>query len=139
MYSVLSAEFSGFVRADGYPTPFTVSIDPSTGQGQLETNAAVFPGGAGADPDPGPVCVPISAGFQVFPDGLSLNPGDSWRVLQGASYLFPRGGGESTGLQIALYMEYEHGGQGSPLTSISGTVVANGLFAVYGGISATAG
>jgi len=135
MYDVLSAEFSGLVRSQGYAIPFLVSIDSSTGKGRLETTAEVFPGGAGADPDPGPVCVPISAGFQVFPDGLSLNPGDSWRVLQGASYPFLRGNGLSTGLQIVLHMEYEHGGQGTALTSISGTVVANGLFAVYGGIS----
>lgn len=135
MYNILGAEFSGFVRSWGYPTPFSISVDPGTGRGSLETNVAVFAGGAGADPYPGPVCFPMSAGFEVFPEGLSLNPGDSWRVLQGASVRFRQNGHSSDGIQIVVYLEYEHGGQGVPPETISGTLVASGVFAVYGGIS----
>jgi hypothetical protein len=135
MYDILGADLSGFVRAWGYPTPFSLSIDQSTGYGALSKSASVLPGGAPADPSPAPVCVPMSVDFRITTDGLSLNPGDSWRVFRGESYpLSEHPWKAPDGMQVVVHLEYQHGGSGTLPTSISGHITAIGLFAVYGGI-----
>lgn len=134
MYDILGADFSGFIRSKGYPTPFSVPVDSETGIGRLSTSASVVAGGATGDPSPGAVCIPLSVDYSVVTDG-SLGSGSVWRVLRGPSYpLFEHDWKAPRGMQVVAYLEYLHGGIGDPPTAISGTITAIGLFAVYGGI-----
>jgi len=134
VYTPVSAEFSGFVRSKTV-VPYTIDVDPTTRFGEVEVHVEVYPGGDLSDPIPGPVCVPISGGWEPLPADGGIPSGAKWTVSAVSSSA--RGGSAVRSPRtwsIVVRIQYQHGPAGSPPATYSGGVEGYAVFAVYGGI-----
>lgn len=135
MYTPLTAELAGFARAV-HSASFTINVDATSGYGATVVSVDVFPGGGASDPVPGPVCVPISGGWEIF--------GPNEGLPSGAEYLHSSAMTSSPRYQHTwraprswthvVKVEYQHGSSGTPPTTIGGQLEGMAIFAVYGGM-----
>jgi hypothetical protein len=131
VYKVLNGEFSGFIRAQN-EAGFNIPIDPVTGYGEVEVFIQVYPGGTSSDPDPAPLCVPLSAGWELLPgEGFGATKmAVKTSSPRGTNPLFP-----ARDWSVAFLVSYQHPTSTDIPETVDGTVEAYAFYATYGGIA----